>query len=405
MPLHAPLSLCLVALLAITACDRTGSNSAVPTPAKAADTTEITLFAHANIPEVERLIDDLCLQIIDQQSRLKSLYDALKLARREPTNDPEYRKWSDKVVRLEALLNEARNIRADAFIASKKQLLDTGNTTTAQDIATLYDQATATAAQHREEIATIIAGLPSTRPSTTLNPIPSTAISSIHTNTPPLTTITPPSTTNTPTTKTTAPSVTRPPPRIVILPLRNPTAAQVTVTEIVLAGTPENRLTIKAPFDQYSHGPRTSLTNWLTTLGAKPVNRAEIDALLVHPNPAAATRGIPDSAALELAKTLNAPYLLTGQFDSITAAKQVRAANDKTSRELFNITARFHLDLLRTSDGQRLATADLEFNDTVIEGQFRGFSDTTLAARLARGIATTIQSHPTFAQSLKAALE
>jgi hypothetical protein len=377
---------CIFLLLAVAGCDRPAGTT--PAPVKAPDTTELSVFAHANIPEVERLIDDLSLQIIDRQSRLKDLNDALRLAKREPKDDAEYRKWSDMIVRLNAVLEEAKTLRADTYVAWQKHLLASGAGAGADEMAAIFDGATAKVIKQREEIASIAAGLPPVKPVA------------------PVVTATPPGPGKTTGTTAGAPvAPTRPVPKLVVLPLRNATTAQVTVTEVILAGTPDQRYSVKAPFDQYAHGPRTSLASWAGALGAKAVNRAEVDALLVSPAPAAAVRGIADGAGLDIARRLGASFVLTGEFDAITAVKKPRPENVSTTRDIYAVTARYRLDLLRAADGRNLASKTFEFNDNIIEGQFRGFGDATVAARIVRGMATTVQDDQAFAQAVKAAMQ
>lgn len=389
------LSLSLALLAGFAGCD--GFSTPAPKPEKepvsSSDDTQLSVFAHANIPEVERLIDDLSLQIVDRQSRLDDLASALRLAQRDPAKDAEHRQWSETIARLQGVLREVKELRADTFIRYRKHLLSPDSE--AQGMATLLDEATAGAMKQQEAIASILAGAPPLTQSTTTTPVTTTQgqLTAKTNTTAPATTTThaaPPVTTTNRTTTV----------RVAVLPLHNQTDVQLAMTQAVFAGKANNRFTVKAPFDQYAHGPRAGLENWIAPLGAAVIRRSDVDGQIVTPTPTAATRGFDAAGSIAHGIDLHATHVLTGRIDAITATKR-----SENGRDVFDVQVKFRIDLHRVSDRQALASQDYTLSDVILASQFRGFSDTTVAARIVRSMMTMVQSDQAFAQTIRLALQ
>ncbi len=350
--------------------------------APAQDESQFSLFAHANIPEVERLIDDLSLQIVDRKARLDDLAGALKLAQRQPGNDAEYRRWSQTVAELEGELRKVKDLRTDTFVQWRKLLLSPD--ADGQALSDLFDKATAQAMKHQEAVAAILAGGPAPV-AVAKTPVPS---SSVSTSRPAVSTLARGNT-------VTSNAI------LAVLPLRNTTGVELSITQAIFAGSGQDRHTVRPAFDQYAHGTRAGLAGWIATLGARTIARTDTDARLVTPAPAAAARGLDDAANLNIARQLQATHLISGQIDTITAHKD--DARD-SGRETHMIKVRFRIDLRRASDGATVASKLFEVNDTIIASQFRGLGDATIAARIARRMMEQVQGDLSFEQMVRDAL-
>lgn len=416
MNFHAPFSLVFLAsLVTVIGCgDGPGpAKDGVPKKVQAkSDDTQLSVFAHTNIPEVERLIDELSLQIVDRQSRLEDLASALRLGQRDPKKDPEYQQWSDAIARLQAVQQKVRDLRADTFIRYRKHLLSPDSE--AQGMEAILDSASAGAMKSQEEIASILAGQPAVTTTASTNPV------SPSTTTEPSTTAAPNSSISTTITPTPAPAPTPTPTvihssplnttqttvsttRVAVLPLRNTTDVQMNVTQAIFAGSATDRSTVKTSFDQYAHGPRASLANLIESAGGSAIVRSDCDTQLVVPTPSAASRGLDDAGNREVARRLSATHFLCGQIDEITAQKQT-PAQASGGRESYAVIVRFRIDLCRASDGAALVSQNFELRDTIIASQFRGFTDATVTSRMVRSMGALVQGDPAFAQNVQQAL-